>query len=239
MKDTDETDVMTILSEIAELIRATSRQALPILAEASAVMRANGWWVLETLTVRQYEAIVHAKGKLTPEALTDALVRFYTIDRINALAARWNTEPYKARRDVFAQVLWAHSHARYFLSTTVAVLQLEGVLREHSRDQHGICAYPFGTIRNELARRFMKLEQMPPDRPLDADDLRALNNYVNLAVFEKLFTSFDPTQESEPDLLNRHAIAHGVAIANGTQANSLRAILMLNTIHSLIEQLTP
>jgi hypothetical protein len=237
------TDTQELMAELAELVKVVGKHGreigLPVLAEASKFMFSNDWWMLNPLTVRQYQAIVGAKSSLTPESLTTTLVRFFRPERLEDLINRWTPPPFKSRHEVFAEVLWAHNNARYTLSTAVAVLQIEGVLRDFHRAEFSKVPFKFDPIRQALSSRFKQIERLPSGQPLEPDDVRALGNYYNLKVFERLYAQYDPGVGGEPDFLNRHAIAHGLSLRYGTEQNSVRAILMLDTVESLIDQLTP
>ena len=234
----DHPEIQAILEGISESLRREASRVVPILAKAAAFMTERGWWLLPDLSTHQCIELLKLKDQLDEQSLTASLVLFANNpkhQRLRKALARWTVSAFKSRLAIFDECLWAHEHQKYSLVVGTALIHIEGIVRDCIRDVTGEIDQPFrfDRVRKQFAECVRAIERFPDDQPLTLEDLRALQNYHNLTVLERLFEPFDPRSSPVREALNRHVIAHGVSVNYGTLESATKALLLLNMLHSM------
>lgn len=211
-----------------------------ILAKSAEICSQNDWWVVPCMPLSFYARIVRYEGQITSELLTRVIVDYMNRDDAAALASlipTWAHAPFKARRGIFEDALWAHQQGKYTLSVPTLIVHVEGVLREVLDTHLGLSKERFGALRKDLKQKITQKDALPRDHLPTDQDIQALINYHNLAFLESLYAHYNPTNRMEPVALNRHALAHGLWLTYASEEASTRSFLFLDMVHSLVDEL--
>lgn len=210
----------------------------PYLARAAVLFAKHGWWVVDALPVSIYVKLAKSEKTVTERELTDLIVRFANQNRGRALVEMvesWNVEAFERREPIFRDALWAHKRKKYTLTVPTLIPHLEGIVRDvvgpSKRARNG-----FRAVRTKFRNKFKQLGSAPSRRHVTYEDVRALENFYNLGALEQLYKHFAPGVAGESGL-NRHGIAHGVWVNYASIEASTRLFLLLDMLHSMLEQL--
>jgi len=230
-----------LFRESAVAWEETANRILPIFADAADLMAGNSWWLLPQFSARHYQTLLEDRAKITAESLTASIINWANKageDRLQRIVAGWSLSAFLERKAIFAEALWAHGQAKYFVSVPPLIAQAEGIVRTslHVATKGAQQSYYFEKVRKEFARKLKTVAKLTKKQKVSTHHIRAVENYHNLAVVENVFASFNPASDPVPKTLNRHAIAHGISTDYGTLEQSTKTILFLDMLHALCAQ---
>jgi hypothetical protein len=202
------------IRDFAEVIRRLPER----MRHALITLGQHGWYLdldMPLPDIWELEKIL-LEGK--HEKAEQALVFYFT----NRLASIEETlcERFPHRRNILASAFKAHSTGEYNLSVPVFLAQADG-----------ICQEMIGT------KLYSKREI-----PARAKTIEALGSSSYRAAFLYPLAMSMPISASEHErdetfaALNRHQVLHGESVDYGTEANSLRAISLLNYVAQVLGQ---
>lgn len=241
-KNTKEREVFfRLFKQSSRIWQEEAKKTLPMLAEAAVFMASNGWWMLPQLSPFQYQGILANRMSLQGESLTDSIVAWANKPgehRLQEIVSSWSLRAFTMRHHIFEEALWAHEHEKYHVTLPVLLAQIEGIVRMSLAVATGGApqSFDFKKVRNGFAAKLKTLGKLTKKQKISIGHIRAAENFHNLAVVEKIFESFNSATDPVPSALNRHAVAHGIAIDYGTRENSTKALLFLDMLHALCAQ---
>jgi hypothetical protein len=196
---------------------------------------------LPQFSPRQYEGILANRANLEGQPLTRSIVAWANKEgenRLRQIVDRWNVAAYVSRRQIFEEALWAHAERKYYVVVPALIAQAEGIVRTSlGVAMSGVAqSYHFEKVRKQFASRLRTLTKLTKKEKMSVGHIRAFENNHNIAVVESVFESFNPATDPVPVTLNRHAIAHGIALDYGTEEQSTKAFLFLDMLHALCVQ---
>ena len=157
-------------------------------------------------------------GEATAEQVEGAFLRNYQAHGIQDIRRSWEADhQIAARLPILMDALHAHDEQRYNLSVPVILAQLEGMV----------------AAAKAHAGRFTAKTLVAYLKPIVTGGSRFERIAAKLVV-TTLWTEFEHGGTTPP--LSRHAILHGADTAYGTGANSLKAILFLDTIGAALSK---
>lgn len=147
--------------------------------------------------------------------------------RLGRMVRRWeNNEYFRSRRPIYNQALQAHRHGWYNLTVPSLIPLVEGVARDYLQGQHGI------TERRGQRAIEKALDRNIPPGAFREELQQALIRFLTSSTFAD--TDRGGVLPSGYEL-NRHGVAHSRHLRYGTEANSLRCFLLLETLYQFIE----
>lgn len=215
--------IRPMLDQFAESFERL-RPRLESLARYPYAMTFFGWPPLDDLhmsdvywVVRQYDARSDAAA---PE-VDRRVIGAYPNDRIAGMRSAWEKTTLLARQaPILRDALQAHLEGKYNLSVPVFLLCVESVAVTLDKPKKGHFGKP---QREALVAATFNEDSQRGD--LERATVRASASLFN----EMLYGSWwhgDPI----PPYLNRHAVLHGGDLEYGDEANSLRAMLLLDLL---------
>lgn len=235
-----------------------------ILAKAAKFLSAKGWWLIGSLSIDFYKYLVEHQQEITGEKLTNYFVTNFNKDdciHLKEMVEGWTIPAFQNRQTIFKDALWAHQNERYTLTVPALIIQVEGIIRQYIKDTDNFTDYNFPKVKDYFSLQYLKdmdkdfagykleevkeqfktrvsdIESIPDGSKVGFADFRALINYYNLEVLEKIFAKYDPGKHEDPDHLMRHAISHGLWITYANIENSTKLFLLLDMLHSMLMQL--
>ncbi|HKQ06821.1 MAG TPA: hypothetical protein VJ464_16925 [Blastocatellia bacterium] len=211
------------------------------MAKSSEVMYKHGWWVINDLPMSFYRVIIAHEGNLTAHDLTQYIVGHFNSNECQELAnivQGWDASGFSERKKIFEDALWAHKEGKYTLTVPTLIIQIEGIIREFIKTEDaGFTAWRFETVKKRFTDKFVTLDTIPAADQISLDDVQAIANYHNLAMLERIYVDYNPSNHAEPGDVNRHAVSHGLWLTYSTVEASTRLILLLDMLHSMLKQL--
>ena len=171
----------------------------------------------------------------TPEIITETFVKYFEEGHWNVLkniVGSWETNPYfKNRMPILRDALEAHIEGNYTLTVPTLLTQVESVASSILKIAAG---HSFDIMKNVV-------ENIDYGEFLQAVQKDILINYITSpAGFggvkadhftpEKYPEWLKEIGQLESQVMNRHAILHGVQINYASKENSLRAFLLLDAL---------
>jgi hypothetical protein len=199
-------------------------------SQVAEVLFRHGWWVLERDITgpvqRELLRLGHEGGAGEVDAYLCRLFREEEHRRLTAKVKDWANDPYlSARAEITKQCLAAHEQGSYFLSVAAIMPLVDGITRQFRREVLKTGGRPPRPGKRPktievplLAAYYRRKEPALWSRTF----LAAVNN--------GFYGNYRPGSGQPATSWNRHAILHGESIDYGTEANSLRAFLLLDTI---------
>ena len=217
------------LTAIAELVRtanvAAERRAEeePHLRELYAILAAEAWVGLENyLHADSAEILREVKEKGTAWLEEEICGDFRNDDSVdmNRLLEGWWTVPYLSeRRDLIEDAIRAHRQGRYALSISALMPLIDGLTAAI------IVAGPDKTMRvRDAAEAYHEQEQ------------EAWSDCLLQVINEQIYKGYDFRTEAPPSMINRHGILHGRISGFGTEANSVRTILLVDVFARIAQE---
>ena len=200
------------------------RPLLESLGRYPEAMAFYGWPPLDDLPmpdvywiVQQYDSRLATAAVDVDRRVTDA----YGSGRTSQLLADWEGSTLLARQaPILRDAVQAHLDGQYNLSVPALLLCVEAVAVTLVKPRNGRLGK---AQRESLVAATFAEESRTGD--LERATLRATANLFNTMLYGTWFHG-DPI----PAYLNRHAVLHGGDLEYGDQANSLRAILLLDLL---------
>lgn len=207
------------LRDFQDRIQATVRGMRARKEQFDAVMIALGWpppGELPLTAERIIAEVVDRDGLEAARKLVDREVpKLYPRNILESMLSGWRARPMLQRRDaILTKAVKAHLAGDYELSIPVLLAQTEGIIAD-GFGHRGVMSGP--TMRAYL------------DRLLESPDWWSNHQVVRAMFIRVILVGFEHGKPPGSDL-SRHAILHGADTLYPTEANSLRAILMLDEV---------
>lgn len=210
------------------------------LARVSPIMDKNDWWLVAGLPITFYEHIVQKQDSVTAEEITKIIVKFFNHEKakkLGQIVESWNAAPFTLREQFFDEALWAHQNARFNLSVSVLIGQVEGLIRDFVATKYAFTHRSFYRVRGVFSSRFKVLTELLTENTATVEEVNAIVNYHNLKKLDELYDAYDPSSHHKSERLRRHAVAHGLSLNYGTVELSTRLFLLLDMLHSMVKQI--
>lgn len=203
--------------------------------ELARILEEHGWWVLQRdLTGPIQRDILRLAREGRGDEIDAYLCELFAKDDHAALERKvrsWFLIPYLAeRKDIALDSLWAHRERKYNLSIPCLLPLVDGLTRDfsHKLEAMGFTNEKRGVIKASVfAATYKNAEESLWGNPFN----RILNEFV--------FEPYTFGKETPRALLNRHGILHGEIPSYGTETNSLKLFLMIDTIQSFVQTFNP
>jgi len=199
--------------------------------ELAEVLSRYEWWVLERdINGSIQRDILRLGRKGTQKEIDEYLCALFREDnhaRLEKKVAAWFKTPYLAEHaEIVAQCLAAHKEGKFCLSVATLLPLLNGLTRRFRRET-------FGT-------RPQKSSTGAPHRRKAVEVALVAEYYQSLepplwgqplfeAIKTKFYGGYGFGSGTAPTSLNRHGILHGEIFDYGTEVNSLKVFLLLDT----------
>lgn len=206
------------------------RESLELATEFALVMSQLGWPPPRDLPPQLMRRIVDAFQQYDEEVEADELQRFalsvegkvleyYPEESVRGMLEDWRGRHLLARRfHILEAAIDAHCRGGYWLSVPVLLAQTEGIVADGFNHKGRMNASQYGAYRAELFE--VGDDELTPAAVNDAlVEFCASVVYVAFAHGEPLSST-----------LSRHAILHGGDVAYGTAANSLKLLLLIDSL---------
>lgn len=206
------------------------RESLELATEFALVMSQLGWPPPRDLPPRLMRGIVDAFQQYDEEVDADELQRFalpvegkvleyYPEESVRGMLEDWRGRHLLARRfHILEAAIDAHCRGGYWLSVPVLLAQAEGIVADGFNHKGRMNASQYGAYRAELFEAGD--DELTPAAVNDAlVEFCASVVYVAFAHGEPLSST-----------LSRHAILHGGDVAYGTEASSLKLLLLIDSL---------
>jgi len=238
------TELASVIRRAWEPLHALLQQAQLEADEIEPVFSQAGFWLSPSTPYRVFVATrsLHRNGRLTPDIVKRIMVAVYRKDNggtIREMIADWYAdERFARRRHIVDAALNAHLAGDYVLSIPALLPQIEGVVIEFAEGGR------YGQLEpaaKEVVR--MILEKSGWLTPISSTPFEKEMRKFYAGTRQEEFSP-GPFREKAlrdwnrppSEILNRHAILHGVDVDYASEENSLRAFLFLDTLHLLADQ---
>ncbi len=187
------------------------------------------WWPVPGLPFEFYEGILilieNGETRRVNRYIC-AWFRWNRYRRLTRMAKRWDDNRYfRRRRPIYRQALKGHRRRLYNLTVPGLVPLVEGIARDYLWGEHGI------SERRGLTAIKEALSRNIPDDVYQEELQQILIRFLTSSTFAD--TDRDDVLTSGYEL-NRHGVAHSRHIRYGSEANSLRCFLLLETLYRFI-----
>ena len=216
---------------ITELIRtvnlAAERRAEeePHLRELSGILAVEGWVGLENyLHADSVDILREVKEKGTAWLEQEICVDFRDekTGPMKELLEGWWRVPYLSeRRDTIEDAVRAHRERRYALSISALMPLIDGLTAD-------IVGAPPDKRRPMVIRDAAEAHHK--------DEQEAWSDCLLRVVNERVCKGYDFGTEAPPSMINRHGILHGRISGFGTEANSVRTILLVDVFARIAQE---
>jgi len=238
------TDLASIIRQAWKPLHAMLQEAQLEADEIEPVFSQAGFWLSPSTPYRVFVTTrsLYRSGRLTPDIVKRIMVAVYRKDHggaIREMIADWYAdERFARRRHIVDAALNAHLAGDYVLSIPALLPQIEGIVIEFVEGGR------YGQLEpaaKEVVRMIMERSGwlMPISSTPFEKEMRKLYAGTRQEEFspesfrEKALRDWN---RSPSEILNRHAILHGVDVDYASEENSLRAFLFLDTLHLLADQ---
>jgi len=198
------------------------------------VLKGFGWYLISELPEEIVNEIYEHREEITQEEVDALIVQHFRNDEgaaLKSIVNSWTTLPYfESRMKIFLQAADCHSSCLYNASTTTVSVHYEGIVTDFVRGRimaptHRKWAEKALKCINDLTNE-LTINAMPYKEWLAC-------TYV-LECMDRVFKeNFSPDSPDDCSNSSRHKIAHGHALEDETEANSLRCFLFLNVMYKL------
>ena len=171
----------------------------------------------------------------TPEIITETFFKYFEEDQWNVLreiVGSWETHPYfKNRMPILRDALEAHIEGKYTLTVPTLLTQVEGVASSILKKTAGHTVDIMkNVVKNIDYGEFLQAAL----KDILIDFITSLAGYATIKpeyfTPEKFSELLKAKGQLESQVMNRHAILHGVQINYASKENSLRAFLLLDAL---------
>lgn len=209
--------------------RATIRLLTKEDDELARILDAHGWWILAKDINGPVKRELIRLGQSTDTSAIDrylcSLFRENDAARLNERIDAWFKLPYLAdRKPIILDSLEAHKAGKWTLTIPALLPFVDGMMRKFQKQYLRPSRYPNKAIQ---VRKFV--DYFCRNQP------KLFGRAFRAFMYKQMFARFDFNNEVSPSSINRHAILHGETFDYATEANSLRVILMLDTISQFIQ----
>lgn len=187
------------------------------------------WWPVPGLPFEFYMGILDLAEQGQSRRINRYICdwfRWNRYRRLGRIVKRWDgNEYFRCRRHIYNQALMAHRRGWYNLTVPALMPLVEGVARDYLRGKHGV------TERRGRAAIEEALNRNIPPSVFREELQQALIRFLTSSTFAD--TDRGDVLPSGYEL-NRHGVAHSRHLRYGTEANSLRCFLLLETLYQFI-----
>jgi len=205
-----------------EITRAKARQL-------ESLMRRWHWWPIPGMPTDFYMGILRLLEQGLAGRVNQYICHWFRWNRyrrLGRMVRRWDTnEFFRRRRHIYGQALKAHRRGWYSVTVPALLPLVEGVARDYLQEQHGLSERSgVKAIKQALGKRI-------PKDVFREEVQQALIRFLTGSTFAD--TNAGDLLPSGYEL-NRHGVAHSRHLRYGTEANSLRCFLLLETLFQFI-----
>lgn len=197
------------------------------------VLRENGWWILPddiTGPIQREILTLDEKGKSGKvDTYLCSLFKENNHRLLEAKLSEWTKVPYLADREQLVQdCLWAHRQSKYTLCIPSLLTFVDGLIRTFLKD-----------TPTAINRKKKKKQKTTPVKDFVAfyktiePELWAES--FSMIVDDFIYQHFRFGSNKPHTSLNRHGIMHGELFDYGTETNSLKLFLVVDTIQLFIK----
>lgn len=163
------------------------------------------------------------------------LIDHCSVERLTKIMANWwDTPEFALRRPLLEQGFAAHAAGQYFLSVSTLIPHIEGVIVDWLFANTPSMPTQQKQRINAFRQEFLKLVAA---KPMHQNVVRSTFDFIEKGPVMAAFKSWDDPVEDT--FANRHVVGHGKFNPDVyTKDNSIKAILMLDTIRQLIPPIT-
>lgn len=186
----------------------------------------SGWWAIPTLPTSLRATALECYRETGERGLSKTLLRYYRTNgcaELKATIESWMDQPgFLLRQKIVRQALGAHVRGQYFLTVPVLFAQVESLCLE------AIAWIP--KLKNKNRLRKEHVERL-------CEVLYAASNVSPRGFMEQTAATFDGGELRRREAtigVFRDEVLHGQCLDYGTQLNSLKLFLMLDTLHYLL-----
>ena len=237
--DDVEMQLRETVSETFQALGTVIERAKAVSPEIAEPLCRAGFWVVPSAPLGMWLAVkaMQDQGEATPQNVRQLVVTWYREDDCELLKAMvdgWSRNPYFVhRRDIIRDALQAHIDGKYTLSVPTLLPVAEGILL---------------SITGKAAARSGGTRRMAEDvlAGMYTDFMREASKdaVVEFATGITLYGNVPPSYFSPErypkwleehglsgdQVLNRHAILHGVQTDYASEENSLRSFFLLDVL---------
>jgi len=193
-------------------------------------LRRYHWWPVPGLPDELYSGILDVVEQGRLRRVNRYICDWFGWNRYRRLGRvvvrRWDDNKYFcSRRHIYRQALVAHRRGWYNLTVPALIPLVEGIARDYLESEYGI------TERSGRRAIERALGQNVPPSVFREELQQALIRFLTTSTFAD--TECGDVLPSGYEL-NRHGVAHGRHLQYGTEANSLRCFLLLETLYQFI-----
>ena len=208
-------------------------------SEISGLMIQAGFWFSPSGSLKIIHSIHELKdqGQATPENVRRVVVEVYERDNfsnLKSMVESWSKNPYFANRmHVIRDALEAHMEGKYTLSVPALLPLVEGILTEivgrRATRAEGISGWAVNAIQSMYMDMF---HESSKDALVAFVSGSSVYGNIDAAYFTpSTFPTWLANQGLDgQQILQRHAILHGVQTDYNSKENSLRAFLILDVL---------
>lgn len=209
-------------------LRATAKLLTQQDDELRRVLSGAGWWVLPRDINGPIKREILRLGMKGNTALIDSylcsLFNGENTEKLQGKIEVWFDLPYMSeRKRIVLDALDAHNSGKWTLSIPTLLPLADGLERKFRRERLRSGKRSGGTVQVSRFSDYYKRKQPKLFGGSFADFVRK-HSYAN----------FDFSCEEPPSSINRHGILHGEISTYATEANSLRVLLLLDTIAQFV-----
>jgi hypothetical protein len=197
--------------------------------ELSCILSASGWWILQrdiNGPVKR-ELLRLGREKQTAEIDYYLCSLFNENDgaRLRERIEAWFKLPYLAdRKQIILDSLEAHKAGKWTLTVPTLLPLVDGVMQRFRKEHLPRSKNPKRGIR---ANKFVDYYRRNQPKLFGKPFASFMQNHI--------FATFDFNNGTSPSSINRHAILHGEIFDYATEANSLKVLLLLDTISQFVQ----
>jgi len=228
------------LKAIGETFKHYQEKTEAASSEISGLMVQAGFWFPPSGSLGIIYAVKKLKnqGQATPENVRQVIIDYYENDdysNLRNMVNDWRKNPYFANRmHIIADALEAHINGMYTLSIPAILPLVEGILtdivgRRATRADGGISGWAGNAIETWYLDTFRESSK---DAIITFVSGSPVYGSIDPAFFTpSTFPTWLATQGADgKQILQRHAILHGVQTDYNSKENSLRAFLILDVL---------
>jgi hypothetical protein len=195
----------------------------------AAMLRQFHWWPVPGLPYEFYGGLLERIKQNQRRQVNHYFCGWFSWNRyrrLGRMARRWeNNVHFHRRRHIYNQALKNHRRGEYSASVPTLLPLIEGISREYLQDK--------GISANGVTATIKKaLETNTPVDIYEAAITDALIHFLDESTYEDTRTGNVLPSGYQ---LNRHGVLHGLHLHYGTEANSLRCFLWLETLYRCID----
>lgn len=212
-------------------LRATAKLLTKEDDELRRVLLDRCWWVLpRDINGPIKRDLLRLSREGNPTMIDSYLCSLFNGGNAHKLQEKiesWFDLPYlKERRQIILDAADAHNSGKWTLSIPTLLPLFDGLTRKFRRERLRPGKKPGGTAQVGRVAEYYKRKQPKLFGVSFAD-----------FVQKRLYANFDFGTGEPPSSANRHGILHGEISNYATEANSLRVLLLLDTIAQFIRTL--